>query len=291
MNTNQLSWVDTYLDYIRTPVKRPSNEYLTEICTAHLNTIPFENISTLLQYREYPRTGQYIPDEESFVRQLVEQHMGGTCYAINSNLGSLLQQLGFHCRYMKLGGIHLGLLVRFPDTNEEVYVDCGTGAPLFRPLRFETVPGDMASFGGIKVSIHPAEEPGIYTFYRYVDETLIEKTLWSFDTNKTYHFHDFTDPVESYFQPGELFMSTLRCQMWQQEKQRSLSLVNDQLNIRDVSGKVEKHRLKSVKDVREVINEEFNLPLLPVEEAISMLKNLGANIFQEPDEKHRVDLG
>nr|WP_281244827.1 arylamine N-acetyltransferase [Gracilibacillus orientalis] len=225
------------------------------------------------------------------MHQLFTNHMGGTCYAINSNLCSLLKHLGFHCRFVQLGTIHLAILVQIPNTKEYVYVDCGTAAPLFKPLRFETDPDNSVSFGGIEVFIQPEDESGNFTFHRYIDGKLIKQTLWSFTTKKTYHFKDFITPIQEYFQPGTLFMSTLRCQMWQQEKKRSLSLVNHTLNIRDINGKVEKHQLSSINDIRNVINEEFQLPYLPVERAIIVLQELGVDIFQDLKKDHSVNLG
>ncbi|MFB5661338.1 arylamine N-acetyltransferase [Alteribacillus sp. HJP-4] len=284
-------WVQDYLSYINVPMKDPSYEYLKEICAAHLNNIPFENISTLLQYRDYQSMGWYIPNERQFVQQLTQFHMGGTCYAINSNLYSLLKHLGFQCRYTKLGSIHLGLLVQKPDTEELVYVDCGTAAPLFKPLKFETHPSTPASFGGIDVFIKPEDEQDIYTFQRYIDGKLIKETLWSFNINKNYHFDDFEQPIVEYFQPGTLFMNTLRCQIWQQKKQRSLSLVNHTLNIRYINGELEKKKLNNINDIRSVINEEFQLPNLPVEKAIDVLQELEVDIFQNPRKEHRVNIG
>ena len=53
-NQGQLpQWANNYLQYIQVPIREASLEYLTEICTAHHQRVPFENITTLLQYREY----------------------------------------------------------------------------------------------------------------------------------------------------------------------------------------------------------------------------------------------
>ncbi|SFM14252.1 hypothetical protein SAMN04487943_108175 [Gracilibacillus orientalis] len=70
MNTNP-GWVRDYLKYIQVPVKSPSYEYLTEICTAHLNKIPFENISTLLQYRDYLKMdGIFLKKKSLYINYL-----------------------------------------------------------------------------------------------------------------------------------------------------------------------------------------------------------------------------
>ncbi|MGG3641796.1 arylamine N-acetyltransferase [Bacillus gobiensis] len=292
MNTTQLpNWAQSYMKYIQVPIKKPSYEYLAEICKAHLNKIPFENISTLLAYRDYDRTGWLIPNEEQFVDQLYKYHMGGTCYSINSNLLSLLKTLGFQCRYAQLGSIHAGILVQVPETEESVYVDCGTAAPLFKPLRFETTSRPTSTFGDIEVVIVPEKEEGVYTFQRYVDKKLIKQTLWTFDTKKDIQFHDFQTAINEYFEPGTQFMNTLRCQVWQLEKERSLSLVNNILSIRKSDGKAEKHKLSSVDEIQNAVTEEFKLPKLPVKEAARVLERLGVDIFKEPGKDHRVNLG
>ena len=277
-------WAINYLHYIQVPIQEPSHEYLKEICIAHLNRIPFENISTLLHFKEYHKKGKLVQDEEEFVKQLVQHHMGGTCYMINSSLNQLLNQLGFHSRYALLGGGHVALLVRLPNEKEEMYVDCGNSAPFFEPVRLETDYGNVSQYGGIEVRIRPGEEPGTYTYYRYVDGNLLTELIWSFDTKKTYRFDDFQTAIKKYFQPNDLFTSSLRCQIWQLDQKRSLSLVNNVLNIRDNNGNVEKHKLTGSNDIREVIDYEFKLPKLPVEDAIMVLQELGVDIFEDSEE-------
>ncbi|MBA4495426.1 arylamine N-acetyltransferase [Paenactinomyces guangxiensis] len=273
-------WANLYLQFLKVPVKKPSFEYLSEICTAHLNLIPFENISKLLNYKHYQGTNKYIPDSEEFVDQLFTKNMGGTCYAINHNLCKLLKTLGFSCRYADLGKVHMAILVRLPEyPDEEVYVDCGSAAPFFKPVRFETHPDDVTAFGGDKIFIQPEEETGVYAFRRYVDGKL-SKPVWTFNPGLTYHFSDFLPAIKQSYQPGQTFMKMLRCQLWQLDKKRSVSLVNHTFKIRTQTGTVKQYQLSSVSEIRKVIDEEFSLPQLPVEEAISVLNHLGINIFQ-----------
>lgn len=274
-------WAIQYLNYIQVPVQEPSYDYLKRISTAHLNRIPFENVSTLLNFKEYHKRGRFQQDEKKFVEQLFQHHMGGTCYVINSSLNQLLNQLGFHSRYALLGGGHVALLVRLPDEQEEMYVDCGNGAPFFEPVRLETDHDNVSQFGGIEVRLRPGDEPGAYTYYRYVDGKKLTELVWTFDTKITYQFDDFQQAIANYYKPNGLFTSFLRCQIWQLDQQRSLSLVNNVLSIRDSRGEVEKRILTDRYEVREVINHEFNLPKLPVEEAIEVLQELGVDLFKE----------
>jgi arylamine N-acetyltransferase len=283
MTQKQLpQWAKDYLHYIRVPVREPSYSYLKEISTAHLNRIPFENISTLLQYTEYHEKGKLVQDEKRFVKQLFQYHMGGTCYMINSSLHQLLKQLGFQSRYTFLGGGHVALLVQLPNETEEMYVDAGNGTPFFEPIRLESDPQNVSQYGGIEVRIRPENKSGRYKYYRYVDGKLLAEMDWSFDTKETYQFDDFQPAIQEYFQPNGLFTSDLRCQIWQVSQKRSLSLVNNVLSIRYSSGEVEKKTLIDRSDIRGVIEQEFNLPKLPVEKAIDVLEGrMGVNIFEK----------
>ncbi|CEI81755.1 MULTISPECIES: arylamine N-acetyltransferase [Oceanobacillus] len=282
MNQKQLpGWAREYLHYIQVSVKEPSLEYLTEISSAHLNQIPFENISTLLQLEEYQKKGKLVQDEKRFVRQLFQYHMGGTCYVINSSLHQLLKQLGFQNRYAFLGGRHVALLVQIPGEEEEVYVDAGNGAPFFEPVHLQTDPMNVSRFGNVEIKLRPGNEPGTYRYYRYVNRELSENIVWDFDTKKIYQFDDFQQAIKEYFQPNGLFTSDLRCQIWQLDQRRSLSLVNNVLSIQYSDGEVEKHILADRQSIREVINQEFELPKLPVENAIDVLEELGMDIFKK----------
>ncbi|GAB6928383.1 hypothetical protein JCM10914A_23660 [Paenibacillus sp. JCM 10914] len=274
-------WASDYLQYIQITLKEPSYAYLTEICTAHHNRIPFENISTLLQFHEYHQRGSLRQDEKRFVDQLLRFNMGGTCYMINSSLHQLLNQLGFQTRYTFLGGGHVGLLVRLPSESEEVYVDCGNAAPFFEPVCLETDPNQVSEYAGIQVRLRPADEPGTYTYYRYVDGELLTDLIWSFDTREEYSFDDFQPAIRQYFKPNDLFTSGLRCQLWQLDQKRSLSLVNNVLSIRHIDGTVEKRVLSDLAEIREVIDHEFKLPKLPVEEAVSVLGEMGIDIWKD----------
>lgn len=272
-------WGADYLQYLKIPIRKPSYEYLKEICTAHLNRIPFTNINSLLYYREYHKHKKLYEDVEGFVNKLVQYNMGETCYIMNSSLHQLLKQLGFRSRYACLNEGHLALLVRVPNENEEVYVDCGNAAPFFHPVRFTTDPDNVSEYGGIEVRFRSNDDTDLYNYYRYVDGKLVTDLVWSFDINKTYQFADFQTAINNYFQPNSFFMSSLRCQLWQLDQKRSLSLVNNVFSIRYSDRKVEKHILRTKYDIREVINHEFHLPKLPVEDAIMVLEELGVDLF------------
>lgn len=153
------------------------------------------------------------------------------------------------------------------------------------PFDLETDPTNVSEFAGIEVQLRPEDEPGSYKYYRYVDGKLLDHMIWSFDTKINYQFDDFQPAIQRYFQPNGFFTSDLRCQIWQLDQKRSLSLVNNMLSIRYTNGKVEKRKLADRRDVRTVIDHEFRLPKLPIEDAIVFLEEQGINIFQPNNNK------
>jgi len=274
----QPKWKDDYMAYLGMRVKEPTLASLTELTTAHLNRISFENISTFLQFQEYHQNDYFLQDTERFVDGLYKKNIGGTCYVLNSSFHDLLSTLDFRSRYAFLGGGHVALLVKVPGSDEEVYVDVGNGSPFFEPVHLETDPTNVSKFGNIEVMLRADEEEGTYKYYRYANN---KPMIWEFDTRIFYEFDDFQPAIKDYFRANNTFTSSLRCQIWQLDKNRSLSLVNNVLNLQYESGEVEKHILGSVEEIREVIDDEFQLPKLPVEEAIDILRDLDIDIFKQ----------
>jgi N-hydroxyarylamine O-acetyltransferase len=58
-----------------------------------------------------------------------------------------------------------------------------------------------------------------------------------------------------------------------------VSLVNNKLTIRHSDGSNETTILKSIQEIEEVIQEEFQLPKLPVKDVIKVLEELKIDIF------------
>ncbi|SDW68552.1 hypothetical protein SAMN05518848_102681 [Paenibacillus sp. PDC88] len=49
---NLCDQVTRYLSILNVPLQKPSYKYLEQICLAHLNAFPFENVSKLLYYHQ-----------------------------------------------------------------------------------------------------------------------------------------------------------------------------------------------------------------------------------------------
>jgi N-hydroxyarylamine O-acetyltransferase len=159
-------WATHYLQRLGLEERPASYSYLAELCQAHLQTMPFENVSKLLWYRDGNTNS--IPSVETYVVNAVQHDSGGTCYTSNSSLQRLLQELGFSCHLVALEPDHMGIVVAIPEWNgEKVYADVGAAAPLFEPVRFQTDPDNCAVFGIEQVRIAPDQERlGRFRFVR-----------------------------------------------------------------------------------------------------------------------------
>lgn len=266
-----------YIGYMNLELEQPTYEYLERICYAHLNTFPFENISKLINYKHNNDNDFGIPSFDLFANNYDKFNFGGTCYALNSNLLILLKELGFECYNIMLGNIHMGIIVIIE--NERFYVDCGAAAPFFKPVLLETDSQNSSHFGSDIVYLLPVNhEINEYKYVRYTNGEQNGDT-WGFNSRQQSNMYDFCEVIENSNKPDALFMSILRCQLYQTEKQRSVSLVNNKFVIRTAGGESIVRRLTSIQEICMVIRDEFMLPKLPITEAIEVLNKLNTDIF------------
>ncbi|WP_346726923.1 arylamine N-acetyltransferase [Bacillus suaedae] len=267
-----------YLDSLDLDLKKPTYDYLKQICVAHLNTFPFENISKLLYFKKHNYTNFELPSFELFINNHRDFNFGGTCYTLNSNLMILLKGIGFSCYHVMLGEEHMGIIVEIE--NERFYVDCGAAAPIFKPVNFENDDKNISSFGKDVVNIVPVDSSrNTYNYVRYTNGKQNGKN-WVFNSVKETKIEHFNEVMKRANQPNAPFMTILRCQLYQTHKHRSVSLVNNKFSIRYSSGEIDLKVLSTPEEISSVLSEEFALPKLPVTEAIEVLELLNVDIFK-----------
>ncbi|HZG81789.1 MAG TPA: arylamine N-acetyltransferase, partial [Brevibacillus sp.] len=105
----------------------------------------------------------------------------------------------------------------------------------------------------------------------------------NFDPSEAKEIHDFSESVALTFQPDATYMGCLRVQLYQLDRGRSLSLLNNSLQIMMENGTEEKILLHSLDEMEAVVAEEFGLPRLPVREAIAILLKKGIDVFAPED--------
>ena len=136
------AWARRYLDHLQLEAGLPTLDWLSRFTDAHIATVPFENVTSLLRY-------MLVEDEEPVPPVDVEQQLdrwehgegGGVCFDVATMVGTLLPELGFEA-YRILGAItfpgsHHAVVVNLPEGPH--IVDVGCGAPFSRPIPLDRV--------------------------------------------------------------------------------------------------------------------------------------------------------
>ncbi|MFB5663153.1 arylamine N-acetyltransferase [Alteribacillus sp. HJP-4] len=273
-------WVRDYLRTLTLLQEKPSRAFLKKIIRAHIRTFPFENISKLISKEQRNGTVS-IPGPEEFLASHHNRHTGGTCFALNANLLKLLKALGFEGYYIHPGEDHMAIVLKDPESSHNnMYVDVGTTAPLFDPISFEGRKKMIPAFAGEKLLFLPGPQKGVYSYIRVRGDQIINKK-WTFSIYDELEEKEFYPWVKNTYKDTAPFMNKLRCQLWQPEKRRGLSINNRHFTIRNASGGV---LVKSVSDresLRCILHEEFNFPRLPLDHALSILEEKQIALFEE----------
>lgn len=285
------TWAESYLHKIHLKQEKPSYQFLQKICRNHLSTVPFENISKLIYYREYNQNNFYIPPLDIVTLHLYTMQFGGTCYVLNSTLQQLLLELGFSAKLLPVGQTHIAILVDHPEEpGIPLYVDCASAAPFFTPVDFTRNPDNCSEYADIAVRlVADTKNPGRYLYNRYVKNQLIEQD-WTFDPTVTKNLIYFNNTVAKSFDLDRKFMSLLFIQLFQLDQHRKVTIHNNEFSIVDESGNEQLILLSNTEEIEKVLQEEFKLPRLPVREAVEVLAELGINIFEKKIEKQQNNL-
>jgi N-hydroxyarylamine O-acetyltransferase len=131
--------VSAYLDRIGYDGSlAPTADVLRQLHIAHLQTVPFENLSIHL--------GEpIILEENALFDKIVRRRRGGFCYELNGLFATLLRSLGFHVTMLSAGVAnaqgeyspdfdHMALMITLED---RWLADVGFGDCFIEPLRLD----------------------------------------------------------------------------------------------------------------------------------------------------------
>ncbi len=236
----------------------PTLQVLQDLMTAHIGSIPFENLDPLM--------GVPVDDlsPEALTDKLVGRRRGGYCYEQNGLLGYVLAEVGFRVRRLAgrvlwmlppdapLGAqTHTVLAVTFPGSQGSYLVDVGFGGQtLTSPIRFE--------IGNAQPTTH---EP-----YRLDDrgDGLILQALVRDEWTPLYVFGTHTVPqvdlnVGSWFvstHPQSIFVTGLMVALTTEDARYNLAGRNLTIHRADGSEKI---RLDDAAAVVDVLDERFGI--------------------------------
>jgi N-hydroxyarylamine O-acetyltransferase len=257
------AWVQRYLAVLGAVKQPPSLVALSALTRAHIDTIAFENITSLL--RRAARSDGPVPpvDPEELLSNWEQRRGGGVCFEIASMFERLLRALGYRSTLI-LGqvmfpGAHQAVLVELDEGR--YLVDVGCGAPLFAPIPLH---GEVqVHHAGLGYRFRPGDEDETWHQDRFVDE--MWTPLFRYDVKPAVE-QVREEGYQRHHVPGESWVidgpRLVRC-----TDHAVFSLRGDELTVYRAGGK-QRERISDPADYVRLATEVFRLPELPIEEAI-----------------------
>ncbi len=260
--------VARYLEILSVSRKLPSLLALTELVTAHVTRVPFENISKLY-YKK--RLGlAYLPTVRMYLDGIEQCHFGGTCYTNNFYFYSLLASLGYEVKLcaadMATPDVHAVSMVT--EGGREYLVDMGYAAPFLLPLPRDLRSDYVVALGRDRYVLKPQDANGCSRLELYRDGRLKHGYLAKPAAKK---IEDFRRVISDSFRPDATFLNSILLARFYP---RHSIMVHNHTLIESRGDKSAMHPLQDSSAVVAAIHEHFEMPSDVVAEAIADLKEL-----------------
>ncbi len=254
-------WVRRYLAFLGVARRAPDAAALAELTRAHVLTVPFENVTSLLRRRAH--AGRPVPpvDADELLGRWEQGRSGGVCYEVADLFGRLLAALGYRVHpvpgYITFPGSHQALLVQLGDAR--LLVDVGNGAPFFEPIPLREAVEIVRA--GLAYRFRSAVATG-----DWIQERLIDGA-WAPFCRYALRQPDpaaFEAAYQRHHTPGETWvtgsLTIIRC-----EEEQVVLLRDEELSHFSTAGK-RSERISTLADYARVAAETFKLPALPIAE-------------------------
>ena len=135
-------WVRRYLRLLGVEREAPGPAALARLTRAHLLAVPFGNVTALLRYGQPHLGAPPLPDLDALLRAWEEGRGTGACFEVVPAFSRLLAALGYEATAVPgltgsfMGG-HQAIVVALGD--ERYLVDVAIGLPLFEPIPLDRV--------------------------------------------------------------------------------------------------------------------------------------------------------
>ena len=272
LTTHDSAWTDRYLALLGLQREAPSLDALTRIVKAHVLRVSFENVTALLRWRDHQPGPAPQPDLDALLTNWEQRSGGGICFELAAMLAQLLASLGYE--------IHIALAqVSLPNGHQAIHitldgrryiVDLGTGGPFFQPIPLDHGPFEIHSHG-LGFRFRFGDQP-----HQYVQERLIDGA-WTaharYDLRPSVHAD--RDRGYQHHHTANASWVTNSLTLIHSTDAAVYSLKDDTL-VRYTAGGKETTILTGPADYRHVAAEIFEMPALPIEEALAVRAELAA---------------
>ncbi|UOY93351.1 arylamine N-acetyltransferase [Ectobacillus sp. JY-23] len=118
-----------FLLYLGVKKQEPSLTFLNELVREHQLKVRWETVTKMIDWEAGKKDGEFLPPVEVYMKRMIQDGCGGTCWTVATGFHWLLRELGFTVHYLYMDPGHLCLRV---DLDQPYFIDLGYCAPLFR---------------------------------------------------------------------------------------------------------------------------------------------------------------
>jgi arylamine N-acetyltransferase len=249
--------------------RKPSIGALTELVTAYMTRIPFENVSKLYYLKRHGL--RRLPSAERYIEGIERHNFGGTCYSNNYHLYLLLRHLGYEVMLcgadMANPDVHLVNFVSLGG--REFLVDAGYAAPFLEPLPRDLREDYVISLGRDRYVLKPKNKNGGSRIELYRDGQQKHGYIAKPIPRQIEHF---ARVIEESYRDSATFMNALL--LVQLFPNRSIVIHN--LSVIESEGMdYHIHQLRDRDDLPTAVEEYFSIPREIVSEAVAELGEFG----------------
>lgn len=259
---------DRYLDILGIKRGKPTSDALFDLVGAHLQRIPFENLSKL--YYKKHRGLRALPTLELFLDGVERLNLGGTCYTNNFYLCQLLIDLGYQTRLcgadMAKPDVHMVSMVTLD--HREYLVDVGYAAPFLEPLPRDLTADFTIALGRDKYVLKPQDVRGYSCLEQYRDGNL-KHCYWAKPYSR--QVHEFEQVIADSYSKDATFMNAILLSRFYPNRSiviHNLTLIESQgsaYSVEAISGREE---------LAQIVYERFSIPEEFTLDAVSGLGKL-----------------
>ncbi|WP_238651971.1 arylamine N-acetyltransferase [Paenibacillus piscarius] len=272
--TTPSAWASMYLKRIGMDVEAPGLDYLQRLVRSRSTRLAFENISKLHYLKAYEVQQYYLPPAEVYLDHMYRFDYSGVCHTGNYYFCRLLQELGYDAYPIKYAS-HLAIIVKLED--RLYYTDVSLGHPAYYPMDISRPHEITIHQSQIKGYPDPGNKLKFHLVHGISGK---EQHHWVFRPYERAGLPEVHQLIHWSNEPQRLFTTILRVYLWQPDRQRSLSLLNNTFTIRYQEGQ-EQMKLHSIQEIQDIVHHEFGMAKLPVSEAAGILESLGTPIWGE----------
>ncbi len=254
-----------YLRVLGVSKREPGLDALTELVTAHLTRVPFENISKLYYKKRLGLTA--LPGIQQYLDGIEQYHFGGTCYSNNFHFYTLLASLGYSVKLcaadMSTPSVHALSIVSVEGT--EYLVDTGYAAPFPSPLPRDLTTDYVIALGRDLYVLKPQDAKGCSRLELHRDGILRHGYRAKPEPKR---IEDFSRVIADSFRADATFLNSILLARFYPGR----SIVIHNLNLLESQGTTSTMRaLRSRDELVSKIEEHFGIPRSLVTEAIDGL--------------------